>query len=393
MLIVEILLKKYYKHRPDNMLLSQIAQSSTDHIILFELRGLKESGSIAVPIIHRIQTHIAAPRPDDVGIPLYVVIGEDDKCDSRRIYDKIQGGCAELSTAKEDRARSDLPTFEESDDCTVNATLTAGRGGQNMFTVRVQPRHKDAASATSEESTTEMPPDFEVSGPLQELYEYLRPLPLATLPDDHRFNRLSPGHPNSDHDETTTSTKLRLGDVLVCEWSEIAYKQIFKGFKNSRFDDPFDFMNGFGELAEAATDNIPLQLNDCFEEFERERIMHEDEYWDCPRCKEVCHGRKTLQLWRVPDVFVVHLGRGERDNGIRTEFVHYPLAGLEMTDRARDPKWIQEHGGEKLVYDLFAVVNYHSGLGAAPRYTAYAQNFVDEKWYHFDSTSSINGLM
>lgn len=60
---------------------------------------------------------------------------------------------------------------------------------------------------------------------------------------------------------------------------------------------------------------------------------------------------------------------------------------LDLTERVGDKKWIEEdRGGEKLIYDLFAVDNHYGGLGGG-HYTAYAQNFVDGKWYYFDGIS------
>ena len=120
--------------------------------------------------------------------------------------------------------------------------------------------------------------------------------------------------------------------------------------------------------------------------------MGEDDLWYCPRCKEHRQARKTLQLWRVPDIFAVHLKRFSSNRSFRDKLdnlVEFPLQDFDLTDRVGDKTWIQqERGGEKLVYDLFAVDNHYGGLGGG-HYTAYAQNYVDEKWYYYDGMTLL----
>ena len=120
--------------------------------------------------------------------------------------------------------------------------------------------------------------------------------------------------------------------------------------------------------------------------------MGQDDLWYCPRCKEHRQAKKTLQLWRVPDIFAVHLKRFSANRGFRDKLdnlIEFPQVDLDLTDRVGDKKWVaDERGGEKLIYDLFAVDNHYGGLGGG-HYTAYAQNFVDGKWYYFDGPTSL----
>ena len=41
---------------------------------------------------------------------------------------------------------------------------------------------------------------------------------------------------------------------------------------------------------------------------------------------------------------------------------------------------------EPLIYDLFGVSNHYGNMGFG-HYTAYAMNWKDQQWYHFDDSS------
>lgn len=46
----------------------------------------------------------------------------------------------------------------------------------------------------------------------------------------------------------------------------------------------------------------------------------------------------------------------------------------------------QQWPKEKKTYNLIAVSNHYGGMGGG-HYTAYARNYKDDKWYHFDDSS------
>lgn len=185
--------------------------------------------------------------------------------------------------------------------------------------------------------------------------------------------------------------ELKFGDGLICEWSEAAYNHVFKNYKYTSYWDTYEtWTDPMPPPPEPSTKKTNIDLDDCLDEFAREEQLGEADLWYCPRCKEHRQARKTLQLWRVPDIFAVHLKRFSANRGFRDKLdnlIEFPISDLDLTERVGDKTWIQEErGGEKLVYDLFAVDNHYGGLGGG-HYTAYAQNFEDEKWYYFDGIS------
>lgn len=147
-----------------------------------------------------------------------------------------------------------------------------------------------------------------------------------------------------------------------------------------------------------------ISLQDCLDEFTREEQLGEDDPWYCPRCKKHQQATKKFDLWRVPDVLVVHLKRFSNSRALRDKieaFVDFPVNGLDLTEMAEerrvgrrlveegilvDPKELGlEDLEEPLVYDLFAVDEHLGGLGGG-HYRAYAQNHLSGDWFHFDDS-------
>ncbi|KAJ1024788.1 hypothetical protein NDA16_002828 [Ustilago loliicola] len=163
-----------------------------------------------------------------------------------------------------------------------------------------------------------------------------------------------------------------------------------------------------------------LSIEDCMDEFTKEEQLGEDDPWYCPSCKEFRQATKKFDLWKAPDILVVHLkrfsaGRHSRDK--LNMLVDFPLEGLDLTDRVEGTQALRrvqeeaKESGEELsesmlgsgilrplednddavavdapIYDLYAVDNHFGGLGGG-HYTAFAKSPADGKWYEFDDSS------
>jgi len=206
------------------------------------------------------------------------------------------------------------------------------------------------------------------------------------LPAYSPFPGLTPG------EDEVIQHELKFGDQLICDWSDGAYQHVFNNSEYPASWDTYETWIDPNPPVDTTRRKKNIDLADCLDEFAKEEQLGEDDLWYCPRCKEHRQARKTLQLWRVPDIFAVHLKRFSSNRSFRDKLdnlVEFPLQDFDLTDRVGDKTWIQqERGGEKLVYDLFAVDNHYGGLGGG-HYTAYAQNFVDEKWYYYDGMTLL----
>ncbi|KAJ9639520.1 hypothetical protein H2199_006555 [Coniosporium tulheliwenetii] len=167
------------------------------------------------------------------------------------------------------------------------------------------------------------------------------------------------------------SALIRLGEAIILDWNPEAYESLF--------EDP--------ELAEkkakrAARRKHGITLEDCFAETAKGEILSEENAWYCNRCKELRRASKTLEIWTLPDILVIHLKRFSANRGFRDKIdvlVDFPTEGLDLSDRVG----LKE--GKETIYDLFAVDNHYGGLGGG-HYTAFAQNFYDKQWYEYNDS-------
>ena len=187
-------------------------------------------------------------------------------------------------------------------------------------------------------------------------------------------------------------TLVHVGEGIVCDWDPQQYDALFG-------EEP----GNENEMRGAPTWNMPrvvladpemlrkrelratrkrngVTLQDCLAESDREEILSEADAWFCPRCKDFRRASKTFQLWKVPDILVIHLKRFAAQGRLRDKLdlmVEFPLEGLDLSKRVAD------HEGKELIYDLIAVDNHYGGLGGG-HYTAYARSFKDGQWYDYN---------
>jgi len=109
--------------------------------------------------------------------------------------------------------------------------------------------------------------------------------------------------------------------------------------------------------------------------------------WYCPDCKEHRTAFKKFDLWRLPEVLVVHMKRFQYRNAGYLNFVSrskidcqvdFPEE-LDLAEYALGPS------DDRTRYELYAVSNHMGGMGGG-HYTAYAKNFRNGKWYTFDDS-------
>jgi ubiquitin carboxyl-terminal hydrolase 4/11/15 len=202
---------------------------------------------------------------------------------------------------------------------------------------------------------------------------------------------------------------LRLGDAFVCEFDE-NMKAFFFGddrsrWEHARWDTWEDFYHPEYQEAKMAANALKTQgisLQDCLAEFTKEEQLGEDDLWYCPRCKKHQQATKKFDLWKAPDILVVHLKRFSNSRMLRDKidtFVDFPLYNLDLTELVEERKVAQNllaegldiaelglsQPDEDLVYDLYAVDEHIGGLGGG-HYRAFALNHLDGKWYHFDDS-------
>eukprot|EP01100_Stratorugosa_tubuloviscum_P004923 TRINITY_DN2246_c0_g2_i1.p1 TRINITY_DN2246_c0_g2~~TRINITY_DN2246_c0_g2_i1.p1 ORF type:complete len:1354 (+),score=607.11 TRINITY_DN2246_c0_g2_i1:120-4181(+) len=177
---------------------------------------------------------------------------------------------------------------------------------------------------------------------------------------------------NLDPNENSCKVPRQVIARVCFEWeSEVK-------LKNNQF-----FLEDETVQKEVAFKNSEIQLSDCFELFCEPEILDEDNQWYCPCCKVHVQAMKKMEFWHLPNVLIVHLKRFVYKKFYRdkiTQNVRFPIEQFEIAN------WVLNKDDKQNTYDLFAVSNHSGGLGGG-HYTAFAKNFKNNRWYHFNDSS------
>ena len=156
-----------------------------------------------------------------------------------------------------------------------------------------------------------------------------------------------------------------------------------------------------------------VTLDQCFESFTQPERLDDKNKWYCSKCKEHVKAMKTVELWRLPNVLVIHLKRFEYRNSFDRNkigtLVEFPVDGLDMKKHSayNSSASAGQHSRSELVdeetpqkYDLFGVINHYGRMGYG-HYTAYTRRFsefgIENSWAEFDDENVIeveeNGIV
>ena len=462
-LCVELFSNKIYKYWDDHNPVSDIGER--DIMVMYELPCPSGQGKTSleedapffpIPVLHQSGFGVTAyGRPEYKGVPFMVVLPFEELSDEEAIYRRLVERYTAWTENSEDLyrrqastnattpdsmpERSTAPTDEGIDIDTVEAKDIAEMDpneDQDADMVVVPPQaNKDTASVFTE--TEDESDATEIIGPQADLFtikafagndvhgttsmfihdpkstvETLATRAKLGLPSKRKTGWKWIGSTTPEPDEPGKQKQLvSVEDTIVCEWDPHFWQLFFGVGKNpqenvARWDrwELFEHPEYIAAMAaRKATKDQGIRIEDCLDEFTKEEKLGEEDPWYCPRCKKHQQASKKFELWKVPDILVVHLKRFSNSRLLRDKidsFIDFPIDGLDLTERVGErqvaKQWveegnapealgIQDDGGEALVYDLFAVDEHMGGLGGG-HYRAYAKNFEDHQWYHFDDT-------
>jgi ubiquitin carboxyl-terminal hydrolase 4/11/15 len=129
-----------------------------------------------------------------------------------------------------------------------------------------------------------------------------------------------------------------------------------------------------------------LSLDECFAQFSETEVLDQENQWFCPHCRQFVCAAKTMNVWSVPRILIIHLKRfiteGYHSRKIETN-VEYPDT-LDITRFVVGP-----HRGSTQ-YRLYAVSEHSGGLGGG-HYTAHA--LVQDpggtrQWFDFNDSNA-----
>ncbi|KAK7261145.1 hypothetical protein RIF29_27449 [Crotalaria pallida] len=176
----------------------------------------------------------------------------------------------------------------------------------------------------------------------------------------------------------TINGELRLLHVLVC-WSE---KQI-KKYDTQRFSSLPEI---FRSECFAKRPQESVSLYKCLEAFLQEEPLGPEDMWYCPGCKEHRQASKKLDLWRLPEILVIHLKRFQYSRYMKNKletYVDFPVDNLDLS------AYITLGNDKSYRYRLYAISNHYGSMGGG-HYTAFVHHGGD-RWYDFDD-SRVNPI-
>ncbi|KAJ8728129.1 hypothetical protein PYW08_016514 [Mythimna loreyi] len=159
----------------------------------------------------------------------------------------------------------------------------------------------------------------------------------------------------------------------------------------------------------AAGSAAPLTLHACLAHYTRAEHLAQEDAWRCPQCQRYMPVVKTLGLWSLPDILVIHLKRFRQQAKGRTStkltaMVEFPLNDFDMTPHlVRRNGLVAESPGHSRsprrrasrapagaahdnMYDLYAICYHHGDDLETGHYTAACKNPYDGHWYKFDDS-------
>lgn len=162
--------------------------------------------------------------------------------------------------------------------------------------------------------------------------------------------------------------------VLVC-WPEKYVEQYDTRILSSL---PLVFKPGLFSKKSQET----VSLYKCLEAFLKEEPLGPEDMWYCPGCKKHCQASKKLDLWRLPEILVIHLKRFSYSRFFKNKletYVDFPVDNLDLSP------YIAYRSGElSNHYMLYAVSNHYGSMGGG-HYTAFVHHGGD-RWYDFDDS-------
>ncbi|XP_057975187.1 ubiquitin carboxyl-terminal hydrolase 8-like [Malania oleifera] len=136
-----------------------------------------------------------------------------------------------------------------------------------------------------------------------------------------------------------------------------------------------------GLFTKRPQETVPLYK--CLEAFLKEEPLGPEDMWYCPMCKQHQQASKKLDLWRLPEILIIHLKRFSYSHFYKNKmetFIDFPIDDLDLsTYIAHKSGQLSDH------YSLYAIINHYGGMGGG-HYTAFVCDGLGQ-WHEFDDSA------
>ncbi|KQJ85733.1 ubiquitin carboxyl-terminal hydrolase 8 [Brachypodium distachyon] len=183
-------------------------------------------------------------------------------------------------------------------------------------------------------------------------------------------------HFKIEMDQVVTPGLRKRLHVIVC-WQD-------DGLKQYNLDSLDSLPEIYKSVLFARRPQETCSLYACLEAFIKEEPLGPEDMWYCPGCKEHRQASKKLDLWRLPEILIIHLKRFSYSRYTKNKldtFVDFPIHDLDLS------KFVRDRSGQlSNHYQLYAVSNHYGSMGGG-HYTAYVFHEGEKRWYDFDDRS------
>lgn len=126
-----------------------------------------------------------------------------------------------------------------------------------------------------------------------------------------------------------------------------------------------------------------ISLDDCMQLFSSEEHLGKDDLWYCPHCKEHREAFKKMDIWKLPEILVVHLKRFQYTTTRREKL----NVNVEFKTKWDLKPFVlgNNKDGSNMRYEMYAGSYHMGGLGGG-HYIAYAKNNENNQWYCFNDS-------
>jgi len=124
------------------------------------------------------------------------------------------------------------------------------------------------------------------------------------------------------------------------------------------------------------TRQIPVQ--DCLKIFTKNEKLSENDSRYCPQCQTHRQAFKKIDLWKLPQVLLIHLKRFTQSREKMTHLVKYPLSNFSLAE------FVINAVEKNTTYRLAGVIAHTGSLGGG-HYTAYGYN--SQQWFLFNDAT------
>ena len=138
-----------------------------------------------------------------------------------------------------------------------------------------------------------------------------------------------------------------------------------------------------------------ITVYSCLDKFSEIEKLEKPNEWYCPNCKGFKGATKKMELYRAPNLLILHLKRFKNSRvsnygfyssyyGSKiTSLIHFPLENLDLTPHVKG----KPLDSLPLKYDLYAVSNHYGSTGGG-HYTAYVKNPFKNIWIDCNDSST-----